>query len=251
VVETAGVVGRGSIRNHEVVSKMIDFDQMIDNYLFRESKPKTVGRYYPSEIGSCLRKMWYTYKVPKEIEPQLKRIFEAGNIVHGFVVDVLKSEKNPHVELLKTEEPFQMKVDDFIISGRIDDIILLKQNGETILVEAKSAKTVEYTREPSPAYLMQLQLYMHHTGIHKGIILYIEKSTLKSKVFNVNYDENIAKDAIERFKKIDECLKQEKIPQAESKHRHGWGWMCGYCQYKEECDKAGKEERKWKQEKNE
>jgi CRISPR/Cas system-associated exonuclease Cas4 (RecB family) len=224
------------------VSTMIDFEEMIDNYLFREFKPKTIGRYYPSEIGSCLRKMWYSYKVPKEVEPKLKRIFEVGNIVHGFVVDVLKSEKNPHVELLKTEEPFQMKVDDFVISGRIDDIIELKQNGETILVEAKSAKSTDYVREPSPTYLMQLQLYMHQTKIHKGIILYVEKNTLKSKVFNVNYDERVANEAIERFRKIDKCLKEDSVPFAESKRRVGWGWMCGYCQYKEECDKIGDEE---------
>jgi len=229
-----------------MVSNMINFDEMIDNYLFRESKPKTIGRYYPSEIGSCLRKMWFSYKMPREVEPQLKRIFEAGNIVHGFVVDVLKSEKNPHIQLLKTEEPFQMKVDDFIVSGRIDDIILIKQNSETILVEAKSAKSLEYTREPSPGYVMQLQLYMHHTGIHKGIILYVEKNTLKSKVFNVNYDENVAKEAIERFKIIDKCLKEDKAPVAESKNKPGWGWMCGYCQYKDECDKIGIEEKKMK-----
>jgi len=226
---------------------MINFDEMIDNYLFREFRPKTVGRYYPSEIGSCLRKMWYSYKVPREVEPEVKRIFEVGNIVHGFVVDVLKSEKNPHVELLKSEEPFQMKVDDFIVSGRIDDIILVKQNNEKILVEAKSTKSVEYVREPSPAYVMQLQLYMHHTEVHKGIILYIEKSNLKSKIFNVDYNERVANDALERFRKIDNCLKQDIIPFAESKHRAGWGWMCGYCQYKDECEKAGIEEKKAKE----
>jgi CRISPR/Cas system-associated exonuclease Cas4 (RecB family) len=185
--------------------------------------------------------------VPREVEPEVKRIFEVGNIVHGFVVDVLKSEKNPHVELLKSEEPFQMKIDDFVVSGRIDDIILVKQNSEKILVEAKSTKSVEYVREPSPAYVMQLQLYMHHTEVHKGIILYIEKSNLKSKVFNVNYNERVANDALDRFRKIDKCLKQDIIPFAESKQRAGWGWMCGYCQYKDECDKIGAEEGKLKE----
>ncbi|MEM2974597.1 MAG: PD-(D/E)XK nuclease family protein [Candidatus Micrarchaeia archaeon] len=231
---------------------MINFDEMIDNYLFRDYKPKTIGRYYPSEAGSCLRKVWYSYKIPKELDPQLKRIFEVGNIVHGFVVDVLKSEKNPHVELLKSEEPFQMQVDDFVISGRIDDIIIIKQNGEKWLVEAKSTRSIEYVKEPSPQYVMQLQLYMHYTGIHKGIILYIEKSNLKSKVFEIFYDEAVAKEAIARFRKLDKCLKEDILPYAESKHKAGWGWMCGYCQYKDECEEAGREEerikgKKWKE----
>ena len=44
----------------------INFNKLIDKYLVREYKPKEIGRYYPSEIGSCLRKVWYSYKNPKE-----------------------------------------------------------------------------------------------------------------------------------------------------------------------------------------
>ena len=40
------------------------------------------------------------------------------------MVDVL-NEKNPHVELIEAESPFLLNVDNFIISGRIDDIILV------------------------------------------------------------------------------------------------------------------------------
>ncbi|MBI3190501.1 hypothetical protein HYZ41_02235 [archaeon] len=103
---------------------MIDFDHMIDNYLKKEHRPKGMGRYYPSEIGLCMRKTWYSYKFPQETQPDLIKVFEVGNIMHDFVVQVLKSEKNPEVELIKSEFPFHHQVDDFVISGRIDNLIL-------------------------------------------------------------------------------------------------------------------------------
>ena len=105
---------------------MIDFDRLIDQHLHREFRPKEIGRYYPSEIGMCLRKLWYSYKYPKEVEADLVKVFEAGNILHNFIVDVLKSDRTPEVELLESEFPFELKMQDFVVSGRIDDLLLLK-----------------------------------------------------------------------------------------------------------------------------
>jgi hypothetical protein len=116
---------------------MIDFNKMIDAYLKKEHRPKGMGRYFPSEIGICMRKTWYSYKHPQEIKAELLRVFEVGNIMHTFVVEVLKSEKNPDVELLKSEFPFKYDVDDFVISGRIDNLILVKISGKSVLVEVK------------------------------------------------------------------------------------------------------------------
>ena len=59
---------------------MINFDQMIDNHLHKENRPKEIGRYYPSEIGTCMRKVWYSYKFPMETNPELLKVFELGNI---------------------------------------------------------------------------------------------------------------------------------------------------------------------------
>ena len=83
---------------------MIDFNKLIDDYLYRKNRPKKIGRYYPSEAGSCLRKVWYSYKYPKEVDTELRKVFEMGNILHDFVVDVLKSEKTPSVKLIESEK---------------------------------------------------------------------------------------------------------------------------------------------------
>ena len=217
---------------------MINFNQMIDNFLKRERRSKGIGKYYPSEAGICLRKVWYSYKFPQEIESNLLKIFEIGNMVHDFVVEVLKSEKNPHVELLKSEFPFKAKVDDFVISGRIDDLILLKTNGTKILVEVKSTGDIGYINEPAPHNVAQLQLYLHYLKVKDGILLYVDKKNLQSRVFNIKYDEKIANETINRFKKLHQHLVNNTLPDPEGRIFPEMNWMCRYCEYRDKCYEA-------------
>lgn len=216
---------------------MIDFDKMIDNHLMREQKPKEIGRYYPSQIGTCLRKLWYSYKYPMEIEPDLLKVFELGNILHDFVTEVIKSEKNPEVELLKSEFPLRISVDDFIISGRVDDLMLINASGKNVLVEVKSTSNVEFVRSASMQHVMQLQLYMHATGVHTGMLLYLDKRTLKSKIFDVEYDEALGKRIVERFRFLHKHLISSELPFEEAKIEPSMNWMCRYCEYRDKCDK--------------
>lgn len=217
---------------------MFDFNSLVDRFLEREHRPKGIGRYYPSEIGSCLRKTWYSYKSPKEIEPGLLRIFEMGNVLHDFVVEVLKSEKTPDVELLESELPVKMEMDGFTISGRVDNLLLLKQSGKNVLVEVKSTSNVGKVKGPQIAHVRQLQFYMLVTGVHNGTMLYIDKRNLESKVFSVPFSETEADDVLKRFKTLHSSLTEERIPVAEAKGDERIAWMCNYCEYSDKCEKG-------------
>ncbi|MBI5061782.1 MAG: Dna2/Cas4 domain-containing protein [Candidatus Aenigmarchaeota archaeon] len=225
---------------------MIDFNRMIDNHIRKEHRPKGIGRYYPSEIGTCMRKIWYSYKYPMEVKPDLLKIFEVGNILHDFVVNVLKSEKNPDVELLKSEFSFQEGVDDFVVSGRVDNLILVKMTGKSVLVEVKSTSEIGYVDEPSDSHEMQLQYYMHITGVHNGILLYIDKKNLQSKIFEVAYDGEKSKEISDRFKTLHKNLTADEMPEPESR-RSGEKkiWMCRYCEYHERCYQATPRSSEW------
>jgi CRISPR/Cas system-associated exonuclease Cas4 (RecB family) len=224
---------------------MIDFNLMIDNFLKREHRPKGIGNYYPSEIGMCLRKVWYSYKYPQEVDADLLKIFEMGNIIHDFVVDVLRSEKNPDVELLKSEFPFKHQVDDFMISGRVDNLILIKLSGKNVLVEVKSTPDVTFVREASPHNISQLQLYMHFTGVHNGVLLYVGKKDLQSKVFVIEYNEKQALEIIGRFRKLHLCLTKNAAPDPEARESQKTNWMCRYCEYRERCYNDTPSSGKW------
>jgi len=216
---------------------MINFNKLVEAHLFREQKAKQIGRYYPSEIGSCMRKVWYSYKRPQQISVDTLKIFEAGNIIHGFVVEVFKSEKNKDVQLLHEELPFKHQEKDFVISGRIDDLVLLKDKNEKVLVEVKSAKSIDMHDKASVTHEMQLLLYMHLLEIHKGVVLYVDKTNLNSKVFEVPYDAKRAEQVISRFKKLDTCLKGNELPEAEARQLEEMNWMCRFCEYAEVCEK--------------
>ncbi|MEM2174408.1 MAG: Dna2/Cas4 domain-containing protein [Candidatus Micrarchaeia archaeon] len=213
----------------------IDFNKMIDNYLKREIKIKEIGKYRPSEIVNCMRKIWFTYKIPKPIAKEAIRIFEAGNMLHEFITKVIKSERNPEVELLKSEVPIEIKQNNFLISGRIDDLILVKIMDKEALVEVKSCKEVPIA--PKLIHLQQLQLYMYATRIYDGYLVYIERNSLKSKTFKVNYNQKIVEDILNRFNKLHEYLIKNEIPEPEGKILKNLKYICKNCEWKEECDR--------------
>jgi len=219
---------------------MIDFDKLVDQHIAREFKPKQIGRYYPSEVGTCIRKVWYSYKYPQDIDPKLRRIFEVGDILHGFVIEVLKSEKNKDVELLQSEMPFKIPMEDFIISGRVDDLVQVKSSGETVLIEVKSTKDVTFVKEPQTNHVMQLMFYMEATGVHNGIILYIDKNNLSSKIFDIEFDHQKASDIFDRFSILHEHLKKDEVPKPEAMTVADMAWMCRFCEYRNKCDKNEK-----------
>jgi len=217
----------------------MDFDQLIDNFLRRDFRSKTIGRYYPSEVGGCLRKTWFSYKKPKQVNPDLRKIFEAGNRLHSFVAEVLDSDKNKHIELLDSEIPIKIEEQDFLVSGRIDNLILVKIENKKILVEVKSTKFLP--EKPYESHIMQLQLYLHATWNKNGALLYIQKDNLKSKWFDIVYDEQLVHKIIERFRKLHESLIKNEVPDPEAKNDENISWMCKNCNYFDECNSLGEQ----------
>ncbi len=220
---------------------MLDFNKLIDKHLEREYKPKSIGRYYPSEIGGCIRKTWFSYKNHKPTDSTLTKIFEAGNMLHEFITEVIKSEKNEEIELIKSELPIQIKGKDFVISGRIDNLVLVKlfekNEYHQILVEVKSTKFLP--NEHKKEHEIQLQLYMRALGVHEGIILYIQKDNLQTKTFTIKYKKKMSDKILERFEELHTSLIKDEIPEAEAKKDKDKIWMCDYCSYRKECDKIG------------
>jgi CRISPR-associated exonuclease Cas4 len=213
----------------------IDFNELIDNYLAKEVRPRTVGRYWPSEAGGCLRKNWFTFKIPKEVDKPLSRIFEAGNRVHEFVADVIQSEKNQHVKLIDRELPIKIVRPGYVVTGRIDDLIMVKLEEKKYLVEVKSVKFLP--GEAREEHIMQLQLYMQAMGINDGIMLYIKKDDLSTAQFEIKYDEEVVKNVITRFDTLHEHLINNQPPVAEAKKIEEKTWMCSFCPYLKDCDK--------------
>jgi CRISPR/Cas system-associated exonuclease Cas4 (RecB family) len=216
---------------------IIDFEKILDTYLEREQKQKDIGRYYPSEIGNCLRKIWFSYKKPKEIDKETIKVFHVGNILHSFISEVLKNDKSAQVKLVEPEVPFRMSFgDNFTISGRVDEVLVVIMNGQKIAIEVKSTKSLASIKEASLPHKMQLQLYLHALRIKHGIVLYIEKHSLLIKQYDVEYDPLFVETILDRFQILDASLKANMIPEPEAKLDEKMKWMCRFCDYSEECN---------------
>ena len=116
----------------------VDVGNIIDEYLEEKSRPKTIGAYYPSEIGMCMRRSYYSYFISKPTETSALRIFALGNNVHEFIAKTLKGSST--LAVAEEEKPIRITYADentkFTIYGRIDDYIETK-TGKKIIIEAK------------------------------------------------------------------------------------------------------------------
>jgi CRISPR/Cas system-associated exonuclease Cas4 (RecB family) len=213
----------------------VDFNKLIEDHLKRDSYPKKIGRYYPSEAGSCLRKSWYSYKHPQPTDPKKGKYFYMGQLIHDFVSEVLEA-KNEHVELLGKEVPLKIEQPNFLVSGRLDDIFLVKADGRKFILEVKSTGSkLEWMEGPQDAHVMQIQLYMQAQEIKEGIILYLEKNSLECKWFMVKHDPAASEQVIARFAQLDSKLKSGELPGPEARLRPDWSWMCKNCEYFSMC----------------
>jgi len=115
---------------------------------------------------------------------------------------------------------------DFTISGRVDDLILVKASGKSVLVEVKSTKNINFVKKPQSSHEMQLVFYMHASGVHNGIVLYVDKSNLQSKTFEVPYTKEKADEILGRFRLLHDSLANNSIPEAEASKNKETTWMC-------------------------
>ena len=81
---------------------------------------------------------------------------------------------------------------------------------------------------------------MHATGVHDGILLYVDKSTMETKSFPVKYSEEQTQKIIDKFRSLHKNLTKESLPIDEAKRNADTKWMCRYCEYKSKCDKNEK-----------
>jgi len=221
------------------VVRTVDLDAAILSKIDRDRQEHTrvIGRYYPSVIGNCKRKTYYTYILDDRTNDDLKRIFSVGEALHDFVARALK--EDPKIKHCESEVPISIYIPecDFTISGRIDNIVT-DENGEERIIEVKSTgQKVEFLKEPKPENVEQLNIYLVARQIQHGDVFYVEKNTLKTAQFPVERDRELfLSKTIKDYAVLDECLREGKLPAPEGKIYKEMAWQCQRCEYKKECE---------------
>ena len=148
---------------------------------------------YREQVLSLLYKQAQGENVPQN----LIRIFEEGNAIH---------EKWQRLfirgGLGKAEDMDFSKFNDEYEVGYTPDAILTIK-GKKYVVEIKSVNTYQFMKMTShPTATKQVNMYMHFTGIHDGIILCEDKNTQNFKVFPVKYNPDVVEPYIERLEAV-------------------------------------------------
>ena len=148
---------------------------------------------YREQVLSLLYEQAQGENVPQN----LIRIFEEGNAIH---------EKWQRLfirgGLCKAEDLDYSRFYDQYEIGYTPDAILTI-DGKKYVVEIKSVNTYQFQKMTShPTATKQVNMYMHFTGIHRGIVLCDDKNTQNFKVFMVKYNPDVVAPYIERLEAI-------------------------------------------------
>jgi hypothetical protein len=233
---------------------MLNINKEIESFLLRKQEQdkheNVIGKYSPSMLAMCLRRQYYEYKYPMSMPVDKLKIFEMGNSIHERIATILSA--SPNVKINHAERSLTLihpDFDDIIISGRLDNFLIMQDGGKNVIIEVKSAKALQtydpQTRsftemtEPKPDHVLQLNFYLFAIPGSLGLLLYVNKNTFETKQFEIKPDKALLMKGLERAKILHTALKSNTFPEAEAKMSKETNWACNpkYCQFAERCGK--------------
>jgi len=189
------------------------------------------GKFSVSSIGSCWRKKYLELKglYKEEFSEGTLRIFNIGNVIHREITRELIEKEGSEFHLVAAEVDIPKQK---YFSGRIDNIISV--DGEKIIIDVKSAgdwviKNVRNEEDCNENYKNQVLLYMHFTGIHKGILLFVGKTKGEIEEIEVEYDKVKAEQLV---KEVEDFYHNYIEKNIEPPKCNGGEWGCEVCEKK-------------------
>jgi CRISPR/Cas system-associated exonuclease Cas4 (RecB family) len=212
--------------------------EIIDKFYMDRQEDREQHHFYITDAGKCSRAIFFKFKnVPREkMEARVLRMFDHGDYMQMQILSTLLS--------LGVVRASEVKIPpQELISGRADAIISL--GNELYVVDFKSMNSMIFKNltAAKEENINQLQLYLHFFKIPKGILLYVNKDTLELKEFVINYNPALARDLLKGLSVLKDKLDTNTIPQPLPDYPENW--QCQYCQFKEICSSAGKNEIDW------
>jgi hypothetical protein len=237
----------------------------IDNFLVEKNTRKRES-HYPSDISSCMRKLYYKWKDEEESNPTDAGGYwkmSMGNAIHDLINEFLeKAGFDIMNEISNKKEVPGLK---HPISYRIDNIFMEKE--KLSIIEIKSSygagiKNIQREGKPRESDLFQVMLYMFLENIDKAYLLYIGRDNGYRTQFQIDYIQDAIfvngyktsynyNYLIDRLKLVEYYIEKNKLPerdyqvaikQGEIKDKfqkdkviYKTDWQCSYCQY---CDKC-------------
>jgi hypothetical protein len=213
--------------------------ELVDNAILKEAQEKE-GRSYMggSILGTeCDRQLWYSYKRPWKVDSaRVQRIFDMGNIIEDYVVELLK--KAGITVYDKDENGKQFGFVDGKIAGHTDGVLMgLPESELPHLFECKSANDKNYklfqkdgVEKTNNKYYVQCQVYMQKLNLSKCLFVVLNKNTQELHFETIDYKKDVADVYLSRGKDIAEMENEPDRKYSSSKF-----FKCRFCNYNKEC----------------
>jgi len=203
-----------------------------------------------SEVSICPVRAYYSYKgLQQEIEDDKVLVLEIGSKLHEFLLqhyldDILEGK----------EVEFVRKHKDKLIIGHVDGIANI--DGERYILEFKTIADKKYRNGkstldylPSEHHVLQLGIYMLMSGIEKGKLVYLLKSSAEVVEVDVELDDELLakiKEVMDETIDFIKLVENDTEMEAEAISRiydemlsdKATSWKCNYCGFRSHCEKA-------------
>ncbi|MDR7037428.1 hypothetical protein J2X36_002175 [Methylobacterium sp. BE186] len=166
--------------------------------------------------NECQRALWYAFRWCAPLEAptgKRQRIFETGNIYEGRLLDMLRMIGCEVREIDETTgQQLRVELAGGHLRGKVDGRVtgLPEAPVAEHVVEAKSMNERAFkaltkagsVREAKPDHFAQLQLYLHGTGLRRGLYLAACKNDDEIYVERVEYDPAFCLALVDRIERI-------------------------------------------------
>ena len=186
------------------------------------------NRLWPSAIGRCVRAQYYSYLFPEEYDANKLSIFATGKAIHLYVPEILRA-GGVQVKGVECKVTLRHPSRDIYIDGRVDVIVASDGKGD-VAVEVKSARRLP--REPHGQHILQLQCYLNHLGLKRGLLLYWDKSAGSVATYEVEADPKAMEEVWRRCEEVCDGIRKQSPPEREGAENE---WECLFCEHFVRC----------------
>ena len=206
----------------------------------KDTKPAR-GYLGASIIGAkCERFLWYTFRecCEEEFDGRMYRLFDHGNLEESRMVNDLRAARCTVFECDFSGEQFEVSDLGGHFSGHMDGCAYGGPLGnEWHVLEFKTHNLKSFTdlkkrgvERSKYRHYVQMQIYMHGTGMKKALYLAVHKDTDTLYAEIVEYDQECAEILMERAKRI---ITATKPSPRFTEDRNSW--ECAFCAAKTIC----------------
>lgn len=227
---------------------MIGIQQLINNSLREKdearSKDYKQTSWHISSLGSCLRGIYLKRageKLDKGFDDRQLRVFDMGNKIEDWIVDLLKTQD------IKVETQARVEDKELGVSGYADVVVEKDGEKEVLEIKSKHSKSFWWMDKKGGgaqrSHQYQLWMYLWLLDIEKGKIIYVSKddsAILEYPIFRNN--EDLKRECFEQIDLLNRAWKAKDPSLLPLPVNGKWGndndFHSKYCDFHSKCIKV-------------